>query len=48
MIKVLEEQDLEIIYCEEISNEEEILYKISSNEESSDEELIFLMTNINS
>lgn len=45
MIKVLEEQDFEIIYGEEISDEEEILYEISSDEESSDEELIFMMTN---
>ena len=42
MIKILEEQDFEIIYCEEISDEEEILYEISSDEESSDEELIFM------
>ena len=45
MIKILEEQDFEIIYGEEISDEEEILYEISSDEESSDEELIFMMTN---
>ena len=46
MIKVLEEQDFEIIYGKEISDEEEILYEISSDEESSDEDLIFMMTNI--
>ena len=45
MIKVLEEQDLEIIYGEEISDEEKILYEISSNKESLYEELIFMMTN---
>ena len=48
IIKVLEEQDFEIIYNEKISDEEKILYEISSDEESSDEELIFMMTNIDS
>ena len=37
MIKILEEQDFEIIYGEEISDEEEILYEISSDEESSNQ-----------
>ena len=45
MITVLKEQDFKIINGEEISNEKENLYEISSAEESSDEELIFMMTN---
>ena len=40
MIKILEELGFEIIYGEEISNEEEILFENSSDEESSDKELI--------
>ena len=45
MIKVLEEQDFEIMYGEEISDEKEILFEISSDEERSNEELLFMMTN---
>lgn len=43
MINVFEEQNFEILYGEEIFDDEEILYEISSDEESSDEELIFMM-----
>ena len=51
MIKVLEKQDFEIIFGEEISDEEEILFEISSDEENSSEEelseYIFMMQNEN-
>ena len=49
MIKVLKKQNFEIIFREEIFDEEEILYEISSvDDSSSDEELgeyIFMMQN---